>query len=189
MRTGAALRPPARARVLDLCSAPGGKAVQLLEAVGEEGRLVAADRGEQKLALLRQNLERFGDNFDLVNLPENPEEIDLGERFSHVLVDAPCSNTGVLARRPDARWRLRQRDLEQLGDLQGRLLEAAVRHLAPGGRLLYATCSLEPEENEARTARLTRAHPGLKELESRLFLPHRSEGDGGFYSLLERVME
>ena len=183
---GRTLAPPPGARVLDLCAAPGGKAGQLLEAVGPEGHLVAADRSEEKLARVRENLERLGGNFTLVKVPENPEEIRLEEQFSHVLVDAPCTNTGVLARRPDARWRLRKRDLAQLANLQSRLLDAAVRHLAPGGRLLYATCSIEPEENEDQVAACVGRHPELTELRARFFLPHRTEGDGGFCSLLLR---
>lgn len=187
IRLGAAMRLPRGARVLDLCSAPGGKAVQLLDAAGDAGHVVAADRSEERLALVRQNLGRLGDNFNLVHLPDDPAEIDLGERFTHVLLDVPCSNTGVFARRPDARWRLGRKDLKTLSELQSRLLEAALRHLAPGGRLLYATCSLEPEENEERVADFTRRHPELTELESRLFLPHRSGGDGGYFSLLCRA--
>ena len=186
-RVGATLTPPTGARVLDLCSAPGGKACQLLEAIGDTGHLVAADRSDEKLERVRENLERVGENFTLVRVPENPEEIQLGETFSHILVDAPCTNTGVLARRPDARWRIRKRDLAPLTDLQSRLLEAAIRHLAPGGRLLYATCSLEPEENEERVADVTRKHPELTELEAHLFLPHRAPGGGGFCSLLAKA--
>ena len=114
IRVGAALRPPPGARVLDLCSAPGGKAAQVLEAVGPDGLVVAADRSEEKLALVRENLARLGTNFETVVVPEDPAKIDLGRTFTHVLVDAPCSNTGVLARRPEARWRVRPKDLEAL---------------------------------------------------------------------------
>src|SRR5690606_27271491 len=128
--------------------------------------------------------ERVATNFSTARLPESPEEIDLGETFGHVLVDVPCSNTGVLARRPDARWRLRRRDLESLALIQGKLLEAAWRHLAPGGRLLYSTCSIEPEENEERIAEFIAAHPEATELTVRQFLPHRAAGDGGYASLL-----
>ena len=117
---------------------------------------------------------------------ENPEEIRLNETFSHILVDAPCSNSGVLARRPEARWRLRRDDIEKLSSLQSGLLEAALRHLAPGGRLVYATCSVEPEENENVLARTFAHHAELVERETRLFLPHRKRGDGGYYSLLIR---
>ncbi|MBN1443143.1 MAG: methyltransferase domain-containing protein [Planctomycetes bacterium] len=186
MELGAVLKPPSGARVLDLCSAPGGKAAQLLDAVGPGGHVVAADLSDEKLGLVRQNLEKLGSNFTLVKLPESPDAIDLGESFTHVLVDAPCSNTGVLARRPDARWRIRPSDLDALAGLQRGLLEAACRHLSPGGRLLYSTCSLEPEENEEQVAALVGRHPDLAEIDLRQVLPHRAEGDGGFCSLLLR---
>jgi len=185
IRIGAALAPPPGARALDLCAAPGGKALQLLEAVGPSGELVAADRGESRLALLRQTLERGGSNFTTAIVPENPDQVDFGGRFSHVLIDAPCSNTGVLARRPEARWRLQRADLDALAALQSRLLEAALRHVAPGGRLVYSTCSIEPEENENIVARAFERHPGLVELDTQLFLPHRRKSaDGGYFSLI-----
>ena len=186
MRIGAVLSPPAGARVLDLCAAPGGKAVQLLERVGSGGRLLATDRSEKKLRILQENLARTGLPFEVRGVPRDPDAIDLGEDFSHVLLDAPCSNTGVLARRAEARWRIRARVLETLAAQQGRLLEAAWRHLRPGGRLLYATCSIEPEENEDVIAAFSSRHAEAVELETALFLPHRSGADGGFYSLLLR---
>ena len=184
MRIGAVLAPPPNARVLDLCSAPGGKAAQLLDGLGEDGLLLAGDRSEARLALVEENLSRGEGNWQTRVLSENPAEIELGESFTHVLVDAPCSNTGVLGRRPEARWRVRRKDLESLTTLQDGLLDAALRHLQPGGRLVYSTCSIEPQENEERVAALLRRSPGLVELETRLFLPHRDAGDGGYYSLL-----
>jgi 16S rRNA (cytosine967-C5)-methyltransferase len=186
IQIGDVLAPPAGARVLDLCAAPGGKALQLLEAAGPSGHLTAADRSEEKLALVRENLSRLGSNFRTVALPPDPAAVDLGEKFTHVLVDAPCSNTGVLGRRPEARWRVRRDDLAALAKLQGEILDAGLRHLAPGGRLVYATCSIEPEENEEVVARAFARHGGLVERETRLFLPHRTPGDGGFFSLLLR---
>ena len=92
----------------------------------------------------------------------------------------------MLGRRPEARWRVRREDLDSLATLQDGLLDAAVRHLGPGGRLVYSTCSIEPQENEERVAALLRRHPSLVELETRLFLPHRVDGDGGYYSLLRK---
>ena len=183
-RIGDALAPPQGARVLDLCAAPGGKATQLLERVGSEGHVVAVDRNEEKLSRVRENLSRFGSHFTATMVQESADQIDLGETFSHVLLDAPCSNTGVLARRPEARWRIKKRDLDALAAVQSGLLEAALRHLSPGGRLLYATCSIEPEENESIIAKAFTRHPDLIERETELFLPHRCRADGGFYSLL-----
>jgi 16S rRNA (cytosine967-C5)-methyltransferase len=170
--------------LLDLCAAPGGKALQLLERLGTQGTLVAADRSEEKLALLRENLARAGSNFTTALVPENPDDLRLGDSFTHILVDAPCSNTGVLARRPEARWRVKRKDIESLSELQSKLLDAALRHLAPGGRIVYATCSIESEENENVIAAAFARHGNLVERDTKLFLPHRSTGDGGFYSLL-----
>ena len=185
-RIGAVLDPPPVARVLDLCAAPGGKAFQLLEKLEAGGRLVAADRSEAKLERLRESLEKVGGEFRTVATPDDPAKIDLGETYTHILVDAPCSNTGVLARRPDARWRIRREDLDSLTSLQTGLLEAALRHLEPGGRLVYATCSIEPAENEERVALLMSGHSDLTEIDTKLYLPHRADGDGGFYSLLRK---
>jgi 16S rRNA (cytosine967-C5)-methyltransferase len=184
IQIGEALAPPEGATALDLCSDPGGKALQLLERIGPAGHLVAADRSPERLTRVKQNLSRVGSNFTASAVPEDPARIDLGRTFSHILVDAPCSNTGVLARRPEARWRIREQDLERLAEIQLGLLEAALRHLAPGGRLLYSTCSVEPEENENVVAKLVNRHGELVEQETRLFLPHRVPGDGGFYSLV-----
>lgn len=184
IQVGEVLAPPINARVLDLCAAPGGKALQLLERLGPGGRMVAIDRTEEKLARLRSTLDRAGKPYTALLAPESPASLELGETFTHILVDAPCSNTGVLARRPEARFRASGKDFEVLPALQLSLIEAGLRHLETGGRLLYSTCSIEPEENEDVIARLFASHPELLELETKLFLPHRTTGDGGFYSLM-----
>ena len=189
VQIGAVLAPPSCARVLDLCSAPGGKAAQLLDRLDGEGTLLATDRSEARLCLVKENLSRSTGRWRTAVVPADPAEIDLGESFTHVLVDAPCSNTGVLGRRPEARWRVRRKDLASLCALQDGLLDAALRHLQPGGRLVYSTCSIEPQENEERVAALLRRCPGLVEIETRLFLPHRVAGDGGYYSLLCNPVE
>ena len=168
---GSALAPPAAARVVDLCAAPGGKALQLFERVKDGGHLLALDRSAERLVFVQETLARVGTAFTTQVAPEDPRQLDLGEQYSHILVDAPCSNTGVLARRPEARWRIRRNDLDSLSELQLQLLEAAYRHLRPGGRVLYSTCSIESEENEAIVARLCNAHPDLTEVKTKLFLP------------------
>ncbi|MCH2375119.1 MAG: hypothetical protein MK538_13100 [Planctomycetes bacterium] len=186
IRIGDFLSPPANARVADFCAAPGGKAAQLLERVRDGGHVVALDRSDEKLALVVENLSWMGAAYTTHKVPSAPEELDLGEKFSHILVDAPCSNTGVLARRPEARWRLTSADIESLAELQLRLLEAAYRHLKPGGRMVFGTCSIESSENETVVSRICARHSDLTELKTELFLPHRTSGDGGFYSLLLR---
>ena len=115
---GDALGPPPGSLVLDLCAAPGGKAAQLLETIGKNGHLVACDADPGKLKRLQESLERVGGNFTIREVPADPRELPIEERFSYILVDVPCSNTGVLARRPEARWRIYDEDLATLASKQ-----------------------------------------------------------------------
>jgi 16S rRNA (cytosine967-C5)-methyltransferase len=145
---------PAGARVADLCAAPGGKAIELAQ---DAGYLAAADMSWERLARLRENVARLpGQRMGLVVAdarmpPFRPVDV--------VIVDAPCTGTGTLRRHPDGRWRLRPEDLIALARLQFEILEAAAPLVAPGGLLVYATCSLEPEENEERMDAFLAGHP------------------------------
>lgn len=134
-------------RVLDLCAAPGGKTPPLARATGS-GLVVAADRHAHRLRAMRGQFERLRlENVQIVELDaERP--LPFAERFDRILVDAPCSGTGTLARHPEIRWRLRPEQLIEFHRLQVAILSSALAVLAPGGRLVYSTCSLEPEENE-----------------------------------------
>jgi len=133
-------------RVLDACAAPGGKAAGLAWAVGASGRVVAADAAASRLGRLADNCARIGASVGIVAMDAaNPA---FGEAFDLVLVDAPCSGLGVLRRHPDARWRLREEEIGRHGARQRELLAGAARAVRPGGRLVYAVCSNEPEETE-----------------------------------------
>ena len=138
--------------VLDLCAAPGGKTVQLIGAAGGGQYVVAADLHLHRLLVVREHLARLGiQDLRMVALDAEmplPFKGTLGGTFDRVLVDAPCSGTGTLDRNPEIRWRLKPEDLPALRAKQTALLAHALEHLAPGGRLIYSTCSLEPEENE-----------------------------------------
>jgi len=101
-------------------------------------------------------------------------------QYDRVLVDAPCSNTGVLRRRPDARWRWTEERLKSFVAQQDSILAAAAAHVAPGGRLVYSTCSNEPEENEDRVTAFLAAHPDFAEESRRESVPHESGHDGAF---------
>jgi len=157
------LEPRAGEVVWDLCAAPGGKASQLAERLGGEGggRVVATDSSEERLLRLQQTVARLrlGNVECAVHdaLSGAPPPGRPPHGFDAVLVDAPCSNTAVLARRPEARWRLRPDTFTELAALQRRLLGAARAHLRPGGRLVYSVCSFEPEEGEAHGLRPTRS--------------------------------
>jgi 16S rRNA (cytosine967-C5)-methyltransferase len=144
-------------QLLDLCAAPGGKTAVLAEA---GARVTATDVDPSKLELLRQTLERLGLSGAVEPL-QSDGAAALGERrFDGVLIDAPCSNTGVLAGRPEARWRFGPQGQRELGQLQERLLEQGSALVRPGGRLVWSTCSIEPGENQARVSAFLRAHPG-----------------------------
>ena len=145
--------------VLDACAAPGGKAIGLAARVPEARPFVAADLSRQRLDRLREPVSRLG--LDVCLLQADARAPALG-RASTVLLDAPCTGTGVLRRRPDARWRLEQGKLDSLVALQRELLDAAAGLLEPGGLLVYATCSLEPEENEEQVEGFLARNPGFR---------------------------
>ncbi|HEV2364428.1 MAG TPA: RsmB/NOP family class I SAM-dependent RNA methyltransferase [Caulobacteraceae bacterium] len=140
----ARLLAPARGEtVLDLCSAPGGKALQLAAA---DARVTALDRSAERLKRLQRNLHRTGLRAEIV-VADALAWAD-PRTFAAALVDAPCSATGTFRRHPDVLWNVRPSEIAVLAGLQGRLLDAAAAHLATGGRLVYAVCSLEREEGE-----------------------------------------
>ncbi len=135
-------------RVLDLCAAPGGKTAVLAAAAGPSGTIVAADRHAHRLRAMRAQFERLHlDKIQIVEL-DAEKPLPFGRTFNRILVDAPCSGTGTLARHPEIRWRLRPEQLGAFHRLQVAILRSALDALAPGGRLVYSTCSMEPEENE-----------------------------------------
>jgi 16S rRNA (cytosine967-C5)-methyltransferase len=138
--------------VLDLCAAPGGKTLRLALDTGPNGRVIAADLHAHRVRAMAERLERAGiQNVETLTLDATsplPTDPPFHRRFDRILVDVPCSGTGTLARHPEIRWRLRQEDLQAFHARQAALLRNALPHLAPEGRLVYSTCSLEPEENE-----------------------------------------
>ena len=167
--------------ILDFCAAPGGKTAQIAWRLGGTGRLVAQEVNPKRLRRLQDNLARL--RLDGVTVMQSaPEGV-----FDRVLVDAPCSNTGVLRRRPDARWRWDVDHLRQLVGLQAQILSAAAAHVAPGGLLVYSTCSNEPEENEEQVASFLAAHPDFTEVGRRASLPIESGHDGAFACALKRI--
>lgn len=134
---------------LDLCAAPGGKTMILARQVGGKGQVVAADLRQTRLQNMRTRIEKTETrNVSLVAL-DGASPLPFACQFDRILVDAPCSGTGTLARNPEIRWRLRPEDLADLHQRQVKLVRSALAHLAPMGALLYSTCSLEPEENES----------------------------------------
>ena len=159
------LAPKSGERVLDLCSAPGGKARNILSQMDGNGTLVCVDLPGERCIRLRENL--YGATGAHVAIVE-ADVLKMGpglfvtqalpEAYDAVLLDAPCSNTGVLRRRPDARWRLQDGDIEKAAELQAQLLECAAKFVAPGGRIVYSTCSVEARENDEVVAAFLAKH-------------------------------
>jgi len=178
-------------RVLDACAAPGGKTAHVLESADVE--LLALDRDAQRLERVRENLARLGLGATLTAADAGETASWWDDRsFDRILLDAPCSASGVVRRHPDSKWLRRDEDVGQLAAEQQRLLGALWQTLAPGGKLLFVTCSVFPEETHAQIVAFLRAHGDAVRLPLRGFprddgqLLPCEEHDGFFYALLEK---
>jgi 16S rRNA (cytosine967-C5)-methyltransferase len=146
-------------RVLDACASPGGKTTQMAAAMRDDGVVVAADVRGRRLELLRRSVAASGARSVRVVQADARATPPYGPAFDLVLVDAPCSGLGTIRRDPDVRWRRAEADLPGLAAAQRAMLDQLATVVAPGGRLVYATCSSEPEENEAVVSGFLDAHP------------------------------
>ena len=175
--------------VLDFCAAPGGKLTYIAQLMQNQGRLVAHDINPERLRTLQENCARLG--ITCAETVSSSEFVQLRSTqrpsFDRVLVDAPCSNTGVMRRRVDLRWRIRLDEITRLRAQQLELLKAATAVLKPGGRLIYSTCSLEPEENSQLVAEFRKgAAEMLLDIEREL-RPFTEGVDGAYVARLIRT--
>jgi 16S rRNA (cytosine967-C5)-methyltransferase len=178
------LNPQPGETVLDFCAAPGGKATYIAQLMQNQGRLIAQDTDARRMKLLEENSTRLG---VAIAQPVLPASLDVPPvSLDRILVDAPCSNTGVLRRRAEVRWRIRPQEIERLQNLQGKVLRRAAALLKPGGTLVYSTCSLEPEENQDVIRRFLLDHPDFTAALERELLPFRDKVDGAFVTRLTR---
>ena len=181
-------------KVLDACSAPGGKTVQIawrMDPVqGKNQSLIAVDLYRDRIQVVKENLERTRQEWVEVMQMDLADEIgrELVERapFDRILIDAPCSNTGVMRRRPDARWRWTRQRMQDLVKTQGAILDHLAPLLAPDGKLVYSTCSLEEEENTLQIEAFLERHPGWKVVETKQAYPFKDGTDGAFACALMR---
>lgn len=178
------LNPKPGENILDYCAAPGGKTAFIAQKMKNEGRVFACDVHDERLALLRENCERLG-----VTCVEPalaiPAEAD-ATSFDRILVDVPCSNTGVMRRRVDLRWRIRPEEIALLRSTQLELLKGAATLLKPGGVLIYSTCSIEPEENQDVANQFLAANPEFQLKQERALLPINDGVDGAYVACLTR---
>jgi len=180
------LAPQQGERILDACAAPGGKSVAMLGATMGELHLLATDAAEHRLAPLRENLLRAGGKDVTVACHDwtSPCPPEWQGAFDAVLLDVPCSNTGVLQRRVDARWRLDENEMERLVALQARILDSAAAAVRAGGRLVYSTCSIDAQEDRGQVEAFLSRHPEFRLEGDYLALPHRERADGAYAALL-----
>ena len=177
-------------RILDACAAPGGKTTQIAACLEGRGELWAVDRSEARLRRLARNSERLGEGL-IQTLAADATDLaslrpDWGFHFDRILLDAPCSGLGTLARHADARWRITPAAIDGLVELQARLLAGLAPLLAPGGRLVYATCTVHPRENGDQIRCFLATHPGWILREQRQWWPGAAGGDGFYGAVLER---
>jgi len=177
------LAPEPGQTVIDMAAAPGGKSTHLAEIMQNQGKIIAVDIHPHKVDLVEQNARRLGIT-NITGVCADAREIGrmMPGRADAVLVDAPCSGLGTLARRPDARWRKTEEDTPQLVPIQRAILESAAEALKPGGTLVYSTCTIDPRENQELVADFVADHPQFAFDEIAPYLPASLAGDAhGWY--------
>jgi 16S rRNA (cytosine967-C5)-methyltransferase len=179
------LNPKSGEKILDACAAPGGKTTYIAQLMKNRGTIVACDRDLERLQIVEENIARLG--VEIVHTfgydwtwGQVPPEIASLAPFHRILIDAPCSNTGVIRRRVDVRWRLRPADFPRMQQRQLEMLRTLIPLLKPKGTLVYSTCSLEPEENQQVVRKILDASPALRLIEEKRSLPFRDGFDGAF---------
>ncbi len=193
------LAPLPNERILDACAAPGGKTTHLLECSNNQAQVLAIEKGPERLERLVENLYRLDLEAEYqVGDASQPDAWWDGELFDKILLDAPCSATGIIRRHPDIKWHRTEEDIDELVTIQADILTALWPLLKPGGRLLYATCSVLPQENRLQMQDFLASEPSAKErvIEAewgssfdgvgRQILPNSDGMDGFFYCLLEK---
>ncbi|MBI5020869.1 MAG: 16S rRNA (cytosine(967)-C(5))-methyltransferase RsmB [Ignavibacteriales bacterium] len=192
------LDPHPGERVIDMCAAPGGKTTFIAETMKNEGEILAVDKYDTKLNMLKMSCERLGiQNVQLLVADSTTIDTQLADR---ILVDAPCSGLGTLRKKPDIKWKREPEDIKRMVRQQYALLESAARMLKPGGVLVYSTCTTEPEENSELVKSFINAHPEFSIESASDFvnksvvsaegfietMPHRHQIDGSFAARLRK---
>ena len=171
--------------VMDICAAPGGKTTAAAEYLNGEGMVYSMDVSEDKLSLIQENVERLGFSNVKISAHDATMPFDI-EQADVVIADVPCSGLGIIGRKNDIKYRLTEEGFENLVTLQKKILKNVSDYVAPGGTLLYSTCTINPTENEGNVQWFLKEHTEYKLEESRLFLPGVDACDGFYYAILKR---
>lgn len=183
----ALLGPAPGESILDLCAAPGGKTTFIAQLINNQGRVTAQDPHLLRRRLVAENCQRLGVTCVQLSAPAEGVHPELSTPYDRVLVDTPCSNTGVMRRRVDLRWRIHAEEIIRLSKTQRALLNDAATEVKVGGVLVYSTCSLEPEENEQVVENFLMGHQNFTLEEQRALLPFQHSVDGAYVARLRRV--
>jgi len=184
------LQPQANWTILDLCAAPGAKTTQLAELTGDSAKIIATDIDSQRLERVKENIARLDvksvSTFVYDQLFENSQFKILNSKFDAVLLDVPCSNTGVLARRVESRYRLKQNTIAELTQTQAQLLQKAAALVKPGGKICYSTCSIQKAENADLVRQFIAKNADFELQNEKLWLPsaERFDHDGGYVAII-----
>ncbi|KAE9538440.1 16S rRNA (cytosine(967)-C(5))-methyltransferase RsmB [Ursidibacter maritimus] len=186
-------------KVLDACAAPGGKTTHILE-LAPKANVIALDIEQARLKRVAENLSRLGQDAKIIcgDASQPNQWLEDDEMFDRILLDAPCSATGVIRRHPDIKWLRKESDIDELVQLQAKILTALWQRLKPNGVLLYATCSILPEENslqikrfleKTQDAMLVEMDFGGEKVFEKQFFPSEKGGDGFFYAKLVKKVD
>ena len=182
------LKPEPGDRVIDGCAGAGGKTLHLAALMKNKGKIIAMDVQQKKLEELRKRCSRAGADIVEVRLIESSKTIKRLEKTAdRVLLDVPCSGLGVLRRNPDSKWKLSLAEIERLRALQAEILSSYSEMLKPGGRLVYATCSILPSENSEQVKNFLASHPDWRLISDRQYWPGENDYDGFYVAALERA--
>ena len=181
------LNPQPGETILDLCAAPGGKATMIAQLMENRGTLIAHDVEPGRLKLISENCTRLGASCVKATSPAELEALVPATQFDRILVDAPCSNSGVIRRRVELRWRIQPSEIDRLRAVQLGLLREAALWLKPGGTLVYSTCSLEPEENSSVVKEFLASSSRFEAVRDRELVPFVDSTDGAYVATLRKV--
>jgi len=179
-------------KILDACAAPGGKSTHIAELMNNEGKILSVDRSSQRSKKIFANSERLGINCLQLLVADSNELLAKHPKwkgfFDRILIDAPCSGLGTLARHPDARWRMNQDNIQQLVLLQSQLLNSLAPLLKNGGKLVYSTCTIHPEENFNQIKNFLQLNSEfLLEDEKQIWPGEKNNGDGFYIAVLSKL--
>ncbi|WP_347274370.1 16S rRNA (cytosine(967)-C(5))-methyltransferase RsmB [Candidatus Kuenenia sp.] len=173
--------------LLDMCAAPGGKTTHIAEIIQNKGSIYALDISLKRLYRVKENCQRLGTkNITIICGDASEGKIPFRCKFDRVLADVPCSNTGVLSRRVEARWRITEKNIKQLAALQYSLLKTGSTMLKQDGILVYSTCSIEPEENQEVVQKFLKNEPQFCLDKEDCYFPEINKGDGGYMARIRK---